>query len=82
MSKKSKRAKIKQHEIVKTQGLKSSITNITVPKKNTDTNNSIVTSGQGMSTVKHQHIIPDLIRIGIIAAVIFAIEIILSFIIQ
>jgi hypothetical protein len=43
---------------------------------------SLASAGKGLTTIKHQHIIPDLIRIGIIAGVIFVIEIILSFIIH
>jgi hypothetical protein len=82
MAKKSKRAKIKQHNVEKTKNVASSITNISVSRKNVDNSNSIITSAKGVSAAKHQHIIPDLIRIGIIAAVIFATEIILSFVLQ
>jgi hypothetical protein len=82
MAKKSKRAKIKQRNVEKTKNIASSSTNISVPRRNIDTSSSVVISGKGMSLVKHEHIIPDLIRIGIIAAVIFAIEIVLSFVIH
>jgi hypothetical protein len=84
MSKKSKKARLNKQAAVRPQQNKvSSVTGSSVVNKPTSVASPVITSvTRGMTAVKHQHIIPDLIRIAIIAGIIFVIEIVLGFIIH
>jgi hypothetical protein len=90
MSKKSKKtrnqglAKPQSQTFAQPQNKVSSVASSSIGGKSprTAATTSLASAGKGLTTIKHQHIIPDLIRIGIVAGVIFIVEIVLSFIIH
>jgi hypothetical protein len=76
MVKKSKRARARQRGTESTQNVKSSTYNAAINNAGAGLPHA---SGKAAAYSKQVYIIPDLIRIGIIAAIIFCIEIVLSF---
>jgi hypothetical protein len=84
MSNKSKRARTKLR-IAQQANSKSNVV-VSKPVKSVVAS-KVISPTAGVSSVaayssRYQHVVPELIRIGIIAAVLFAIIVVLSFVIQ